>query len=655
MNQSNGITTTTPETPAAMPGGRRARGFAGDPVAARAANVKAVARRKELLQDPAYRARLGERISQGKAAREPTTCIVCGTAFTSPRSWLRAGYGKICSAGCRGTWKLQRRRGAGVPFDDARERLRQLGAAGWDTLPSRTREIVRLYYGLDDEKPWTQAAIGERVGLPRGRVQQIATSAAVRRLVSPDGALAEQAARRPRRPQRPVAKLCSHCGVRYEGMVRSLYCSPRCQSAADYAAHADARRAAKRASWQARRGVTAEAASQQPAADRGANPCPGHPCDRCSVCRRGLCCRGDDPERLPRLGDWDGPIHGELGVLDGDGDRVRCHACGEWFVQLGTHAVRTHGLRANVYKAIFGLNRRTGLAGTAYREQMRPHAEKVFKAYWPTAAQRLQEMTPEQRQAIDRERRLEMRRDPHNRQVWRESAHRGGVRIQELYAAGHYQPPLVREPALARRQAERMRAQLAADPALRAEFQRRLSGVARDGPEMVELVCVVCGVGFQAQAARVRAGQRTTCGPACARSRRAQTLRAHHPSRTDPEAWQERTRASARLQWQQTPRYRSIAVGLRALALERWRVLSETERWMLRAYYGLADEPALAQDAIGAQLGLDRREVSQRLHRVAAWLLGGEAVHAGGLRAEWTGNQECRICRSVRAEREATS
>jgi hypothetical protein len=33
-------------------------------------------------------------------------------------------------------------------------------------------------------------------------------------------------------------------------------------------------------------------------------------------------------DQLPKLGDWDGPIHGQLGVLATDGDKVECHVCG---------------------------------------------------------------------------------------------------------------------------------------------------------------------------------------------------------------------------------------------------------------------------------------------------------------------------------------
>ena len=31
------------------------------------------------------------------------------------------------------------------------------------------------------------------------------------------------------------------------------------------------------------------------------------------------------------------PIHGELGVLRDDGERVQCHACGEWYSHLRVH------------------------------------------------------------------------------------------------------------------------------------------------------------------------------------------------------------------------------------------------------------------------------------------------------------------------------
>lgn len=55
-------------------------------------------------------------------------------------------------------------------------------------------------------------------------------------------------------------------------------------------------------------------------------------------------------EALPALGDWDGPIYGELGVLDTDEGRVCCPALGLWFKALAHHERQTHtteGHRAN--------------------------------------------------------------------------------------------------------------------------------------------------------------------------------------------------------------------------------------------------------------------------------------------------------------------
>jgi len=58
-------------------------------------------------------------------------------------------------------------------------------------------------------------------------------------------------------------------------------------------------------------------------------PCQGHLCDNCSICRRGRCCRRDRPDyHLPEEGGWEGEIHGEMGVLTADDEKVQCHICG---------------------------------------------------------------------------------------------------------------------------------------------------------------------------------------------------------------------------------------------------------------------------------------------------------------------------------------
>lgn len=59
------------------------------------------------------------------------------------------------------------------------------------------------------------------------------------------------------------------------------------------------------------------------------------------------------------------PIHGHLGVLRDDGEKVQCDVCGKWFLHLGNHAYRAHGLKADAYRERFGLMQRTKLGGPA--------------------------------------------------------------------------------------------------------------------------------------------------------------------------------------------------------------------------------------------------------------------------------------------------
>ncbi len=58
-------------------------------------------------------------------------------------------------------------------------------------------------------------------------------------------------------------------------------------------------------------------------ADGAFEECVGHPCDRCRTCSAGRCCRRDQPDfALPELSEWGGPIFGEFGVLNDEGERV---------------------------------------------------------------------------------------------------------------------------------------------------------------------------------------------------------------------------------------------------------------------------------------------------------------------------------------------
>lgn len=100
-------------------------------------------------------------------------------------------------------------------------------------------------------------------------------------------------------------------------------------------------------------------------------PCAGHPCDNCGTCKRGHCCRRDNPDyKLPSLGEWDEPIHGELGVLTVEDDLLQCHCCGEFYSALQTHVFWKHDLTADEYRSIFGLNRNTGLWSQSLKDKI---------------------------------------------------------------------------------------------------------------------------------------------------------------------------------------------------------------------------------------------------------------------------------------------
>jgi hypothetical protein len=100
-------------------------------------------------------------------------------------------------------------------------------------------------------------------------------------------------------------------------------------------------------------------------------PCVGHLCDNCGICRRGKCCGRDHPGyRLPETGDWDGPIHGEIGVLDDDGSTVGCHACGTRHKILVPHILAKHNLTPKEYRSLFGLNATCRLASSQFRSNL---------------------------------------------------------------------------------------------------------------------------------------------------------------------------------------------------------------------------------------------------------------------------------------------
>jgi hypothetical protein len=330
---------------------------------------------------------------------------------------------------------------------------------------------------------------------------------------------------------------------------------------------------------------------------------------------------------LPQPGEWDGPLYGELGVLEAIGDRVVCVLCGRAFAHLGRHVVLTHRLSADRYRAIVGLRAGTGLAGARAKAAWR-RAALARRLGTPERARAASAaLTPEDRRRTGRRRwPLEAQRDPNNRAVQRANAGRGGQTMRARYQAGACVPPATREPARARAALERGRrrlAELQGDPAWNAAWRRRVAAGRGypDGPPRRASTCVVCGATFEALAWRVRAGQAKTCGPACARELRCRTLVAHNPAGR-PAVRAQRAEAQ-RVRWRVRLGADATADRLRVLPLDAWAALAPRTATVLRGYYGLDGAAPADQAALAAALGVSRSRVGQLLREGTSALLGG--------------------------------
>jgi hypothetical protein len=228
------------------------------------------------------------------------------------------------------------------------------------------------------------------------------------------------------------------------------------------------------------------------------------------MCTSGRCCRRDQSDyRLPELGEWT-PVYGELGVLAIDDDKAQCHACARWFQNLALHAGRAHDLTAQEYKALFGLNRMTGLIGPALRDRMRDVARRVLAPYWGQAIAALDSRTPEQRKNMrGRKVRLEAVRKPENQQIRQAASRQKGDAFHARYLVGKWRPRGPGAAALQRRR-ERLR-----DPEYRAWLGKRIS----DGlGGRVSVACATCGTVIEVQRAKARTDQRRFCSPVCLRA-----------------------------------------------------------------------------------------------------------------------------------------
>jgi hypothetical protein len=286
------------------------------------------------------------------------------------------------------------------------------------------------------------------------------------------------------------------------------------------------------------------------------------------------------PGELPQLGDWDGPIYGELGVLaeDPDGRRVVCHACGRAFGNLGNHVRRTHGLLPAEYRAIFGLRATTGLAGPSYKQHSAELAVRNFSPYWSESASR--GMSHEQRvaYAVGRRLRLEAKLDPDNQRVWAENGIRLQERLRELQAAGLWHMPRPRDPAGSIAKAVARWRELLQDPAYKQRWAEKLS----ESRGRKQLVCRKCGATFT----RSRDWKgRFACGPDCARQLRREGARKVNAG-APAEMWGRISQSHRR---HANEAYDDVLGRLGALPAQAWAAIGSEQAEWIRRYYGLVD------------------------------------------------------------------
>ncbi len=266
-------------------------------------------------------------------------------------------------------------------------------------------------------------------------------------------------------------------------------------------------------------------------------------------------------EPLPEPGDWDGPVFGRLGVLATDGQRVECHACGRWFHHLGHHVRQTHNLTADEYRALFGLNVRTGLVGPDLAAGMRARAVRL-KPYHALGADVLRSFTPEQMSAYQRgrSRRLETRIKPRNVALRQLALDKAQTRVAELRAAGVVlYRPTHEGVAWGHRVQERLRIHRQ-DPEFDAAWRRAISE-GRGGK--ATLNCAICGAPFQVQPSRAK--ERKLCSKACRSEfcRRKLALARERPGAREKAAATRRANPAFRERMRAVNAARAVARGAR--------------------------------------------------------------------------------------------
>ncbi len=315
---------------------------------------------------------------------------------------------------------------------------------------------------------------------------------------------------------------------------------------------------------------------------------------------------------LPALGDWNGPIHGALGVLETDGERVCCHACGLWFKALAQHVRRTHLLMPEEYRAIFGLNASTALDAPALRATKRRNSAPVLARYRPLNQHVVKQQTTEERRAYaSGPRRLQTRIDPHNREVWLRLQRTGAERARGLW----------QDPAYAEARARQM---------VEARGRR------------VTVPCAVCAAPIPLARWQVVDHQHHACSDACRRElhRRLLAQRGYLASaeaRDKARTTRQRTltarpeygrEVGAKISDAKRRRDEEVSEQLRQLPVAAWNAIPEPDRSMVRRYYGLdGARPATLADLM-ATFGLQHRHVRRMVAQGTLRLIDPDAAGA---------------------------
>ena len=234
---------------------------------------------------------------------------------------------------------------------------------------------------------------------------------------------------------------------------------------------------------------------------------------------------------------WDGPIHGQRGVLADDGERAQCHICGNFYGNLGGHATQVHGIGPDEYKAYFGLNATTGLVGPALHEVRLRESEvrKQTPAYqrFVEAGKRARaQLTPEQRSSKGRRLRLQQRLNPNVQAARKAALAKANEVLRQRKEAGLHKPAgwAGRDPKVVSARGHARLAELRKDPAWREAFARKVSE-ARGG--RLSVTCVVCGTVFVEPQSHKR---KKTCGPACLEVLRKRMAAEAKAGRADDQA-----------------------------------------------------------------------------------------------------------------------